>query len=120
MASNPEKRVEYEAVIRDQVAAAGVWKSMNPNVQNAGFVIHSDGKSSGWSMSKPNGENGNGFFKVTVKRKENWIQEMMSKLQEQREERAKKAKTGKEKAENDGATVIANTAKFKGRLDLKV
>ena len=102
MASNPEKRVEYEAVIRDQVAAAGVWKQLCPNVQNAGFVIHSDGNSSGWSMSRPNGENGNGFFTATVKRKENWIQEMMNKLQEQREERAKKAKAGK------GAAVVAN------------
>lgn len=91
MEQNPEKRLEYEALIYDCVQAAKNAPDKTPNgadIVASGFIINADGSLGGWSISKMGGEKIRHQTKLDKKNKESW----QKKLYEKQREKAVKRK----------------------------
>ncbi len=81
MQKDSEKRAEYEALVYDCVqslrnAAGG---------QSGGFLIHSDGSLSGWSVSRSGGQNVRSVVALNRGETNNW-QSTLSAMQKKQEE----------------------------------
>lgn len=77
MESNPEKKLEYEALLYD---VANLKPPANSNVKSQGVIIGKDGGLSMWSISE------SGREKIPLKREEkkSWWTQMLDKLQAKR------------------------------------
>ena len=95
MEQDPEKRLEYEALIYDcvQVAKNAPTKTANgSNIVASGFIIHADGSLSGWSISKSGGEKTKSHTKLDKKDKESWYKKLFEKQEEKPAKRRKQQK----------------------------
>lgn len=80
MENDPEKRLEYEALIYDcsQLIKS---KSMNSdgNIKSFGFIIESNGGLSAWSVSRGNSDNNvKNKFTLDKNKKESWLDKILS------------------------------------------
>jgi len=95
MEEDPEKRLEYEALIYDcvQVAKNAPSKTANgSNIVASGFIIHADGSLSGWSISRSGGEKTKSQTKLDKKDKESWYKKLFEKQEEKLAKRRKQQK----------------------------
>lgn len=78
MQNNPEKRVEYEALLYD---VANLNWNQNPTVKSSGVIIDDNGEMSMWSISKSDGGE-NKRVKVLLDKndKKSWWQTLLDKL----------------------------------------
>ena len=72
MQSNPDKRVEYEALIYD-IANQNV---SSPNLKSHGFIITDDGGLRGWGISQQNDKN---ISTLNKKNKNSWLESLLPK-----------------------------------------
>lgn len=105
MQNNPDKRIEYEALIYDcaKLISTGAmdWAPAGSHVKAAGTIINADGSVSGWSITEDdNGDESRGKTKLDKDKRDTWekkIQEMHKAKTHQREERSPKASRRKTK-----------------------
>lgn len=103
MQENPEKRMEYEALIYD---CSQITKTMpelfgkNSNIKAFGFIIHADGSLGAWSISESPGSKNRSSFPLPKKDKKSW----MSRIRENTKPKSKK--TG---------MVVSKAEKIRGR-----
>ncbi len=86
MQSNPEKRVEYEALIYDcaQLSSSGQINS-NGHVKAAGTIINADGSVSGWSITQDDvGNEVKHKTKLDKTKKDTWADKLLEKQKEKR------------------------------------
>ncbi len=86
MQSNPEKRVEYEALIYDcaQLSYSGQINS-NGHVKAAGTIINADGSVSGWSITQADvGNEVKHKTKLDKTKKDSWADKLLEKQKEKR------------------------------------
>ena len=78
MQNNPEKRVEYEALLYD---VSNLNWNQNPTVKSSGVIIDDNGEMSMWSISKSDGGE-NKRVKVTLDKndKKSWWQTLLDEL----------------------------------------
>ena len=78
MQNNPEKRVEYEALLYD---VSNLNWSQNPTVKSSGVIIDDNGEMSMWSISKSDGGE-NKRVKVLLDKndKKSWWQTLLDEL----------------------------------------
>lgn len=81
MQSNPEKRVEYTALIYD----ISQTKITHPNVKSHGFIIGDDGGLRGWGISQSD-DGSTKRVKVTLDKndKKSWWQALLAELNAKR------------------------------------
>ncbi|WP_303841308.1 DUF6033 family protein [Selenomonas ruminantium] len=81
MEQDPEKRMEYEALIYD-IAHTDVQSNRAPGhkLKSHGFIIEDDGGLRSWSISESNEGNRRQQSKVKRSQKKNWWQELLDKL----------------------------------------
>ncbi len=82
MEQNPEKRMEYEALIYD-IAHTDVQSGRAPEhkLKSHGFIIEDDGGLRSWGISEFNGGNNRQQSNVKRSDKKNWWQELLPKKQ---------------------------------------
>lgn len=95
MESNPEKQLEYEALIYDcqsiQKSLSGTCTQSGKKLVAQGFIINSDGTLGSWSISSSNGNN-NQFSSMLPKNdKKSWLSKVLDDSSYKRE--AKRGKT---------------------------
>ena len=78
MQNNPEKRVEYEALLYD---VSNLNWNQNPTVKSSGVIIDDNGEMSMWSISKSDGGE-NKRVKVTLDKndKKSWWQTLLDEI----------------------------------------
>lgn len=78
MQNNPEKRVEYEALLYD---VSNLNWNQNPTVKSSGVIIDDNGEMSMWSISKSDGGE-NKRVKVLLDKndKKSWWQTLLDEL----------------------------------------
>ena len=86
MQENPDKRVEYEALLYD---VANLNWNQNPTVKSSGVIIDAEGGMSMWSISKSDGGTSRAKAKVDRNNK-SWWQQILDSLSEKRRAAAKK------------------------------
>lgn len=94
MQNNPEKRLEYEALIYDcaQLSYSGQINS-NGHIKAAGTIINADGSVSGWSISQDDvGNEVKHKTKLDKTKKDTWADKLLEKQKEKwaQEKRADK------------------------------
>ncbi|MBO4401722.1 MAG: hypothetical protein J5809_07735 [Selenomonadaceae bacterium] len=86
MQENPDKRVEYEALLYD---VANLNWNNNPTVKSSGVIIDADGGMSMWSISKS--DDGTKRAKSPLDRNnKSWWQQILDSLSERRRAAAEK------------------------------
>ena len=86
MQNNPEKRLEYEALIYDcaQLSYSGQINS-NGHIKAAGTIINADGSVSGWSISQDDaGNEVKHKTKLDKTKKDTWADKLKEKQNEKR------------------------------------
>lgn len=86
MQNNPEKRLEYEALIYDcaQLSYSGQINS-NGHIKAAGTIINADGSVSGWSISQDDaGNEVKHKIKLDKTKKDTWADKLKEKQTEKR------------------------------------
>lgn len=86
MQNNPEKRLEYEALIYDcaQLSYSGQINS-NGHIKAAGTIINADGSVSGWSISQDDvGNEVKHKTKLDKTKKDTWADKLLEKQKEKR------------------------------------
>lgn len=86
MQNNPEKRLEYEALIYDcaQLSYSGQLNS-NGHIKAAGTIINADGSVSGWSISQDDaGNEVKHKTKLDKTKKDTWADKLKEKQTEKR------------------------------------
>lgn len=87
MNEDPEKRLEYEALIND---CMNMQKSMSgktmlgSNIKAQGYIINADGTLGGWSITEPSGgkEERTNVKKLPKDRKELWLDRILKNKEE--------------------------------------
>lgn len=101
MKNDPDKRMEYEALIYDcaQLIYDGKMSQASKgfHVKAAGTIINADGSLSGWAITESDdGRQVKNKTKLDKKKKETWADKILEK---QKEKRAKEKKAEKERLE---------------------
>lgn len=76
MENNPDKKIEYEALIYD---IANLNPTRNSTVQSAGFIIGDDGGLRGWSISKSGDDSKRHSTALNKKDKKFWWEKILDK-----------------------------------------
>lgn len=96
MENDPEKRLEYEALIYDcnmtQKSVAN-----REGLISFGFILNSDGSLGAWSISKAGSGNYRNQFRLNLKDKDNWLDQILEKTRLKKEEQKKAEKKKMEK-----------------------
>lgn len=119
MENDPEKRLEYEALIYD---CNEVIKNMPATTQNGskiksfGFIINADGGLSAWSISESGGNTNRNRYSLDKNKKDSWLDEILEKKKQKKIEEKKIAEKlqikRKEQAElQEKLTKAAGSAK---------
>lgn len=85
MKSDPDKRLEYEALIYDCASiqkSAPKFLSNGSKIVASGFIINSDGSLGGWSISQSGGEENRYSCGLKKDDKESWMKKMFSGLEQ--------------------------------------
>ena len=95
MESDPEKRLEYEALIYD--CAQGIQSGMfrRKGVIAGGFIITAEGGLRAWSISRSGSSTKRSLFDLDKKDKESWAEKLREKIKIQREKTQEKKKKNK-------------------------
>lgn len=107
MEQDPEKRLEYEALIYDCVQAAKnapVKTANGADIVASGFIINADGSLGGWSISKMGGEKIRHQTKLDKKNKESWQKKLYENQKEKAARRKEQQKEQTERLKKDGRT----------------
>lgn len=107
MEQDPEKRLEYEALIYDcvQTAKSAPVKTANgSDIAASGFIINADGSLGGWSITKSNGEKTRNQTKLDKKDKESWQKKLYEKQKEKSAKRKEQQKERMEKSKEESQT----------------
>lgn len=100
MENDPEKRMEYEALIYD---CNNVQKEMakRDGLISFGFILNSDGTLGAWSVSKAGTGNHRSQLKLDKKDKDNWVDRILekSKLKKAEQKKVEQKKIEQKKAE---------------------
>lgn len=99
MQNNPDKRIEYEALIYDcaKLISSGAmdWAPAGSHVKAAGTIINADGSVSGWAITEDdNGDESREKTKLDKDKRDTWekkILEMHKQKRINREERSPEA-----------------------------
>lgn len=92
MENDPEKRMEYEALIYD---CNQVIKNMPATTQNGstikafGFIINSDGSLGAWSISESGGNTNRNRYSLDKKDKDSWLDKILEKKKQKKLEEKK-------------------------------
>lgn len=87
MVKDPEKKLEYEALIYDcvelQKTLPGQFSQNGSRLKAFGFTIDHNGGLSAWSISEPAGKKGNDLFQCRLpkKGKQGWAPRILSRKQ---------------------------------------
>lgn len=76
MENNPDKRMEYEALIYDCIEvgkSAPKYTANGAKIVASGFIINSDGSLGGWSVSVSEGKSKKSMFPLPKKDKSSWL-----------------------------------------------
>lgn len=95
MATDPEKKLEYEALIYDCASLTGSL-SKRKGLVSFGWMINSDGSLGAWSISKSGGEHSRSLLKLDKKQKSSWESKILESLKPK--QAAKKNTLGKKAA----------------------
>ncbi|MCM1183020.1 MAG: DUF6033 family protein [Roseburia sp.] len=117
MESNPEKRLEYEALIYDcnEVIRNMPTKTANGStIKSFGFIIGADGGLSAWSVSESGGADKREKFALDKSRKDSWLEQMRIKKKEKDKDSYEKSDEDKETT----GTYSVNTMSSDGRAAL--
>lgn len=98
MQNNPEKRLEYEALIYDcaQLSYSGQINS-NGHIKAAGTIINADGSVSGWSISQDDaGNEVKHKTKLDKTKKDTWADKLKEKQTEKRADNLSISSAGQE------------------------
>ena len=82
MENDPDKRMEYEALIYDcnQVIKNMPEKTQNgATIKSFGFIIHADGSLSGWSVSESGGDTNRNRYSLDKNKKDSWYDKILEK-----------------------------------------
>lgn len=88
MESNPEKKLEYEALIYDcaslQKTLPATFSQNGSKLKAFGFIIDSNGGLSAWSISEPSGSKGKNRFQCSLPKqdKKSWMSRILPKKRE--------------------------------------
>ena len=90
MQNNPEKRVEYEALLYD---VSNLNWNLNPTVKSSGVIIDDKGEMSMWSISKSDDDGTTKRVKVTLDKndKKSWWQNLLDELNAKKSAKVKSA-----------------------------
>lgn len=92
MENDPDKRLEYEALIYD---CNQVIKNMPATTQNGstiksfGFIIHPDGGLSAWSISESGGNTKRNKYSLDKNDKDSWLDKILEKKKQKKIEEKK-------------------------------
>lgn len=114
MEQDPEKRLEYEALIYDcvQVQKSGAFK--DSSVIASGFIINADGSLGGWSISRSGGEKVRHQTKLDKKDKKSWAEKLCEMQKEKKAKRKEEQQKQSERAEDKKQETARNTADREG------
>lgn len=79
MANDPEKRLEYEALIYDCASLTPALSKRKGRVAY-GWMINSDGSLGAWGISKSGGENSRSLLKLDKNKKSTWESKILESL----------------------------------------
>lgn len=115
MENNPEKRLEYEALIYDcaQGIKAGAFRHEGDIA--GGFIINADGSLAAWGISQSKGTKKKTFLSLDKKDKDNWIKKIQEKIKENKKEKAKREKRAAKEAEKTALETRRGT-----KLDIRL
>ncbi len=102
MEKDPEKRLEYEALIYDCVS---VQKSLanQKGLKAHGFIITEDGGLRAWGISQA-GDNNKSVIPLSRNKKGSWMQELLDSLNTAKKKKAKETAAQKEKEKSQTIT----------------
>lgn len=101
MQNDPEKRLEYEALIYDceQAIKSGAFR--REGCIAGGFIIDSNGGLGAWSISQAKGTKVRKSFALDKKDKGSWIEKIQEKMKTKKKEAIRIEKKKAEKAEKE-------------------
>lgn len=92
MENDPDKRMEYEALIYDcnQVIKNMPDKTYNgATIKSFGFMINADGSLSGWSVSESGGDTNRNRYSLDKNKKDSWYDKILEKKKQKKIEEKK-------------------------------
>lgn len=133
MENDSDKRLEYEALIYDCNQVIKNLPDKTPNgstIKSFGFIIHSDGSLSGYSVSESGGDTNRTRSVLDKNKKDTWLDKILEKkkqkkieekkLEEKRQVKIEEQKEAQEKL-IESAGSLGDSAMAMGKLlDIKV
>ena len=120
MEENPEKRMEYEALIYDVTARQNTLTNRD-GLKAHGFIINSDGGLGAWGISQSKNRS---QISVNKKNKGNWMQELLDSLNKTKKKKKKGLQVAKkDKGNSIGQKKTANKSNSKtigNSIDMKL
>lgn len=92
MENDPNKRMEYEALIYDcnEVIKNMPDKTYNgATIKSFGFMINADGSLSGWSVSESGGDTNRNRYSLDKNKKDSWYDKILEKKKQKKIEEKK-------------------------------
>lgn len=92
MENDPDKRLEYEALIYDCNEAIKNMPDKTWNgatIKSFGFIINSDGSLGGWSISESGGNTNRNRYSLDKNKKDSWLDEILEKKKQKKIEEKK-------------------------------
>lgn len=114
MENNPDKRLEYEALIYDCNQAIKNMPDKTPNgstIKSFGFIINSDGSLGAWSISESGGDTKRNRYSLDKNKKDSWLDEILEKRKQKKIEDKKKIKAEEQEKLQEKLIETAESAK---------
>lgn len=92
MENDPDKRLEYEALIYDCSQVIKNMPDKTPNgatIKSFGFMINADGSLSGWSISESGGNTNRSRYSLDKNKKDSWLDKILEKKKQKKIEEKK-------------------------------
>lgn len=92
MENDPDKRMEYEALIYDCNEAIKNMPDKTYNgatIKSFGFMINADGSLSGWSVSESGGDTNRNRYSLDKNKKDSWYDKILEKKKQKKIEEKK-------------------------------
>lgn len=114
MENNPDKRLEYEALIYDCNQAIKNMPDKTPNgstIKSFGFIINSDGSLGAWSISESGGDTKRNRYSLDKNKKDSWLDEILEKRKQKKIKDKKKIKAEEQEKLQEKLIETAKSAK---------
>lgn len=92
MENDPDKRLEYEALIYDCNQVIKNMPDKTPNgatIKSFGFMINADGSLSAWSVSESGGDTNRNRYSLDKNKKDSWMDKILEKKKQKKIEEKK-------------------------------